>query len=128
MLSKCHLTISDFLKKLVWLLSFWIEYGNNNQLFFFPKSKFNAYLFSLRWHYNRFQTLSRCYGGIIYFPTLKIWEMDPLGTCYMHANFQTCSICKTAELEIPIPIFFALVLQTTSSIAAETNICNFILT
>ena len=65
-------------------------------------------------------------------PTLKIWEIDPLGTFYIHANFQTCSICRTAELEIPIPIFFffffALVLQTTSYIPAETNINNFTLT
>ena len=27
--SKYYLTISNFLKKLVWLLSFWIEYGKN---------------------------------------------------------------------------------------------------
>ena len=99
----------------VWLLLFWIEYGNNDQLFFFLESKMNVYLCNLRWHHNRFQTLRSCYGGIFDFPTLKIWEIDPLGTCYIHANFQTCSICRTAELEILITIFFfALVSQTTS--------------
>ena len=107
---KCYLTIRNFLKKLVWLLSFWIEYGNNYQLFFFPESKFNVYL---RWCHNRSKTLRRCFGCIFNFPTLKIWKIDLLGTCYIHADFQTCSIGRTAELEIPIPIFIALVLQTT---------------
>ena len=51
--------------------------------------------------------------GIFNFLTLKIWEIDLLGTCYIHTDFQTHSICRTAELEIPIPIFIALVLQTT---------------
>ena len=37
--------------------------------------------------------------GII-FLALKIWEIDLL------VGFQTCSICKTAELEIPISLFF----------------------
>ena len=37
--------------------------------------------------------------GII-FLALKIWEIDLL------VGFQTCSICKTAELEIPISFFF----------------------
>ena len=41
-----------------------------------------------------------------------MWEIDLLGSYYIHADFQTCSICVTAEVEIPIPIFFALVLQT----------------
>ena len=116
---KCYLAISNCLKKLVWLLSFWIECGNNYQLLFFPESKFNVYLWNLRWHPNRFQTLRRCYGGIFNFLTLKIWEIDLLGTCYIHADFQTSRICRTAELEVPIPIlfiylFFALLLQTTS--------------
>ena len=57
--------------------------------------------------------------GIFNFPTLKIWEIDLFATCYIHADFQTCGICRTAELEIPIPFFFfffffALLLQTTS--------------
>ena len=81
------------------------EYGNNYQLFFFPESKFNVCLCNLR-----FQSLSRCYGGIFNFQTLKIWEIDLLGTCYLyfkiHADFQTCRISRTAELEVPIPIFF----------------------
>ena len=111
---KCYLTIPNFLKKLVWLLSFWIEYGNNYQLFFFPESKFNVYLRNLRWCHNRLQTLRRCFGCIFNFPTLKIWEIDLLGTCYIHANFQTYRICRTVELEVCIPIFFALLLQTTS--------------
>ena len=66
--------------------------------------------------------------GICNFLTLKIWEIDLLGTCYIHTDFQTHSICRTAELEIPIPIFIALVLQTTSYIAVETSINNFTLT
>ena len=101
--SKCCITISNFLKKLVWLLSFWIEYGNNDQLSFFPEFKFNVYLCNLRWCHFRFQTLMRCYGGIFNFLTLKIWEIDLLGTCYIYTNFQTCSICRTAEPEMPIP-------------------------
>ena len=86
--SKYYLTISNFLQKLVWLLSFWIEYGNNYQLFFFAESKFNVYLCNVRCHHNRFQTL-RCYKGIFNFPTLKIWEIDLSGTCYINADFQT---------------------------------------
>ena len=105
-ISKCYLAISDFLKILVWLLSFRIEYGNNYQLLFFPESKFNVYLCNLRWHHNRFQTLRRCYGGIFNFPTLNIWEIDLLGTCYIHVDFQTCRICRTAELEVSMPIFW----------------------
>ena len=66
--------------------------------------------------------------GIFNFLTLKIWEIDLLGTCYIHTDFQTHSICRTAELEIPIPIFIALVLQATSYIAVETSINNFTLT
>ena len=66
--------------------------------------------------------------GIFNFLTLKIWEIDLLGTCYIHTDFQTHSICRTAELEIPIPIFIAPVLQTTSYIAVETSINNFTLT
>ena len=62
------------------------------------------------------------------FPILKIWEIDLLGTCYINTGVQTCSICRTAELENPIPIFIALVLQTTFSIVAETSINNFTLT
>ena len=69
---------------------------------------------SLRWRHNRFQTLTRCYRDIFNLPTLKIWEIDPLGTCYIHTNFRACSVFSTAELEIPIPTFLALVLQTTS--------------
>ena len=112
--SKCYLTMSSFLKKLVWLLSFWIEYGNNDQLFFFPESKFNVYLCNLRWHHIRFQALRRCYRGIFYFVTLKICVIDLLATCYIHVNFQACRICRTAEQEVLIPIFFfALMLQTT---------------
>ena len=84
---KCYFTISDFHKKLIWLLPFWFEYGNNDQLFCFPESKFNVYLCNLRWFHGRFQTLRRFYGGIFNFPTLKIWEIDPLGTSYNHANF-----------------------------------------
>ena len=103
--SKCYLTISNFLKKLVWLLSFWIEYGNNYQLIFLPESKFNVYMCNLRWHHNRFQTLRRFYGGIFNFPTLRIWEIDLLGTCNIHVYFQTCKICRIAGLEFPIPIF-----------------------
>ena len=73
------------------------------------------YLRNLRWHHNRFQTLRRCYECIFNFATLKIWEIDLLGTSYIYADFQTCSICRTAELEVSIPIlFFALLLQTTS--------------
>ena len=74
--SKCYTTISNFLKKLVWLLSFWTEYGNNYQLFFLPESKFNVYLHNLRWRHNRFQTL-RCYGGISNFATLKFGKLIP---------------------------------------------------
>ena len=103
--SKCYLTISNILKKLVWLLSSWTEYGNNDQLFVFQESKFNVYLCNLRWDHDRFQILRRCYGGILNFPALKIWEIHPLSTCYLNADFQTCSICRTTELEIPIPIF-----------------------
>ena len=105
---KAYLTISDFLKRLVWLLSFWIEYGNNYQLLFFPESKFNVYLWNLRWHQSRFQTLTRYYRGIFNFPSLKIWKIDLLGTCYIHANFQTCRVCRTAELEVPTPDFYFL--------------------
>ena len=65
--SKCYLTTSNILKKLVWLLSCWIEYGNNCQLLFFPECKFNGCLCNLRWHHNRFQTLRRYYGGIFNF-------------------------------------------------------------
>ena len=107
--SKCYFTISNFLKKIVWLLSFWIEYGNNYQLFFFPESKFIVYLCNLRWHHNRFQTSRRCYGGIFNFPTWKTREIDLLGTCYIHADFETCTICRTPELELPIPIFYTTV-------------------
>ena len=38
-------------------------------------------------------------GDIFNFLTLKIWEIDLMGTCYIHADFQT------AELEVPSPIF-----------------------
>ena len=62
---------------------------------------------NLRWCHNRFQTfLRRCHGGIFNFPTSKIWEIDLLGNYYTHADFQTCSIHRTAELEISI-LFFA---------------------
>ena len=91
----------------------------------FPESKFNVYQCNLRWHHIRLQTLKRCYVGIINFPTSNIWEIDLLGTCYIHANFQTCRTCRTERLEVPIPIFFALLLQTTSKFSAETNINNF---
>ena len=57
--------------------------------------------------------LRRCYWGIFNFQTMKIWEIDLLYTCYIHADFQACRICRTAELEVSIPIFFALLLQTT---------------
>ena len=97
--------ISNFLKNLFWLLSFWIEYGNNYQLFFFPKCTFNVYLCNLRRHHNRFQTLRRCHGGIFNFPTLNIWEIDLLGTSYIHVDFLTCRICRTADLEVLIPTF-----------------------
>ena len=97
--SKCYLKISNFLKTLVWLLSFWIEYENNYL------TKINIYLCNLRWHHDRFPTLRRCYWGIFNFPTLRIWQIDLLGTCYIHANFQTCRICRTAELEVPTPFF-----------------------
>ena len=63
--------------------------------------------------------------GIFNFLTLKVWKIDLLGTCYIHTDFQTNSVCRTAELEIPISI---LVLQTTSYIAIETSINNFTLT
>ena len=66
--------------------------------------------------------------GIFNFLTLKVWKIDLLGTCYIHTDFQTHSVCRTAELEIPISIFIALVLQTTSYIAIETSINNFTLT
>ena len=56
--SKCYLTISNF-HKTVWLLPFWIGYGNNYELFVFPESKFNVYLCNLGWHHNKFQTLTR---------------------------------------------------------------------
>ena len=72
---------------------------------FLPESKFNVYLCNLRWHHNRFQTLQRCYRGIFNFPTMTIWEIDLLGTYCIHADFQTCSICRHAELETPKPIF-----------------------
>ena len=72
------------------------------------------YICNLRCCHNRFQILRRYYRGIFNFPTPKIWEIGPLGTFYIHADFQTCSICRTAEVEIPIPIFIALVLQITS--------------
>ena len=45
-ISKCSLTISNFLTKSVWLLSFWIEYGNNYQLSF-PESEFIVNLCNL---------------------------------------------------------------------------------
>ena len=64
------------------------------------------------------------YGCIFNFLTFKIWEIDLLGTCNIHSEFETCSTCRTAELEIPIPIFIALVLQITSSIAQETSLNN----
>ena len=64
------------------------------QLFYFPEPKFTVYLRNLRWHHNRFQTLRRCYEGIFNSPTLKIWEIGLLVTCYIHADFQTCRICK----------------------------------
>ena len=92
--SKFYLTISNFLKKLAWLLWFWIEYGSNYP-FFFPESKFSKI--------SDFKEM-RCYGGIFNFPTLNIWEIDLLGTSYIHANFQTCRICRTAKLEVAIPI------------------------
>ena len=111
--SKCYLTISNF-HKTVWLLPFWIGYSNNYELFVFPESKFNVYLCNLGWHHNKFQTLTRCYGGIFNFLTLKIWEIDLLCTCYIHAHFQICRICRTAELEVPISIFC-------------TNVTNYIL-
>ena len=65
--SKCYLTISNFLKKLVWLLSFWIEYRKYYQLLFFPESKFNVYLCILRSHHNRFQTLKNVTGSSLIF-------------------------------------------------------------
>ena len=60
---------------------------------------------NLRWRHNRFQTLMRCYRDIFNFSTFIFCEIDLLGTCYIHTGFQACSICRTAELEIPIPIF-----------------------
>ena len=53
-------------------------------------------------------------GCIFNFLTLKTLAIDLLGTGYNYTNFQTCSICRTAGLEIPIHISFALVLQATS--------------
>ena len=81
-----HIT---FQISLVWLQSFWIEYGNNYQLLFFPEFKFSAYLCNLRWRQNRFQNLKKCYGGIFSFPILIIWGIDLLNTCYIYADFQT---------------------------------------
>ena len=49
--------------------------------------------------------------GIFNFLTLKIWEIDALGTCYIHTNFRTCSIFRTVELEMPIPIFLQYILN-----------------
>ena len=69
------------------------------------KCTFNVYLCNLRRHHNRFHTLRRCHGGIINFPTLNIWEIDLLGTSYIHVDFLTCRICRTAELEVLIPTF-----------------------
>ena len=63
------------------------------------------YICNLRRHHNRFQTLRRCHGGIFNFPTLNIWEIDLLGTSYIHVDFLTCRICRTAELEVLIPTF-----------------------
>ena len=62
--------MSNFLKKFVWLLSFWIEHDNNYQ-FFSPECKFTVYLCNLSWCHNRFQTLRRCYRGISWFPPKK---------------------------------------------------------
>ena len=103
--SRCYLSISKFLKTLVWLLSFWIEYGNNYQLSCLPESNFHVYLSNLRWCHKRFQILRRCYRDIFNFPILNVWEIDLLCTCYIHASFPICSICGTVELEVPIPIF-----------------------
>ena len=89
----------------MWLLSFWVEYDNNYYYFFFWESKFIVYLCNLRCHHNRFQTLRGCCRGIFNFPTLIIWEIDLFGTFYIHADFQTYRIYRTAELEVPIPIF-----------------------
>ena len=47
------------------------------------------YICNLRWHHNKFQTLSRCCRGIFNFLTLKIREIDLPGTCYIYADFQT---------------------------------------
>ena len=104
-ISKGYLTIATFLKKLVLSTIILDGIWQWLSIFFFPESKFNVCLCNLRWRHNRFETLRRCYWGIFNFPTVKIWELDPLGTCYKHANSQTCSICRTAELEIPILFF-----------------------
>ena len=46
--SKFYLTISNFLKKLAWLLWFWIEYGSN-YLFFFQNLSSGRFQTLRRW-------------------------------------------------------------------------------
>ena len=94
--SKCYLTTSNILKKLVWLLSFWIEYGNNCQLLFFPESKFNAYLCNLRWHHNRFQTLRRCYRGIFNF---RHWKFGKLMSWVLLTSMPIFRLVEFVELQ-----------------------------
>ena len=52
------------------------------------------YICNLRWRHSRFRTLRRCCRGIFNFLTLKIWEIDLLGTCYIYTDLETCSIVE----------------------------------
>ena len=92
-------------------LPFILRYVKNVLDFFIYQFFHSIYVFNIYQDY--FRMLRKLYyGGIFNFLTLKICGIDIL---------QTCNICRTAELEIPIPttlffffFFFALVLQTTS--------------
>ena len=93
---KCYLTISNVLKKLVWLLSFWIEYGNNYQLFFFPECKFNVYLCHLRWHHNRFQTLKTCYVASL---ISRHWKFGKLISLLLVTSMPIFRLVEFVELQ-----------------------------
>ena len=123
--SKYDLTISNFLKNisLVTIVLAWL-WQQLSIIVFSPESKFNVYLCNLRWWHNRSQTLRRCYWSIFSFQALKIWEIDLLDTCYIHTDFQISTICRTTELEVPIPIFiFSFFIFCTSVRNYILNCC-----
>ena len=92
-----HATFSQGISLITIILdSVWQYY---QFLFFFHNLLFHVYLCNLRWNHNRFQTSEMLQGASFISQYWKFGKLiSLLYTCHIHANFQTCSICRTAEL------------------------------